>query len=211
MAQRVVNEAVLNVRRTPRASSSSLDFKKLPKLAELDRYLSELTNAFMQERRTKLGREYSVTGISKMSEYSTEDNFSVYTIWFRAMSTTLKASSIVDETTLRERRQPSKFYTVKFVVGIDLTEYNEHPTIPNLVKALKLATTAYWCNCMSYNYQGMAYRAGPWSLRTQKIADKTWRAYHGSQSKVCKHIASISIDIAKFAPEIHTHIKKLNN
>lgn len=164
----------------------------------------------MLQRRAKIGREYRVTGLSKMTEYVTEGDISVYTLWFHAMSTTLKMSETVNERTLEVARSLSKYYTVKFVIEIDLREYNKNKSIQTLKPALREAKCAYWCNCMSFNFQGMAYRAGPWSLHTQTIADRKWRPVHGANSKVCKHIAAISIDLDKFAPEIFRYLKRLD-
>jgi hypothetical protein len=185
------------------------DFDSKPKLYSLHNYMAEITIPYYEERRQKLGRAYSVAGVTKLREIDGRPNSMLLLIEIKALSTTLKQQPIVGFTALQPLKKPSLWYTLRFMVRVELPKYLAHPTIANLRKEFKDARCMYFCNCMMFNFSGANYRARDWSLYPQRIPDPRMRRFYGAQSKVCKHIAHCSIDFNGIIPEIHSKLKSL--
>ena len=140
-----------NVRREPgKADFGVKDYLNLPRMVELKNYLAEITNDFMLQRRQKLGREYSISAISRVYEAVAQPPRYIYLIKVKAMSTTLKQSQVISYQTLKPLIKPSKWYELRFLMYIDLSNYLEKNTVTNLKKDLEGATCYYDCNCMSF-------------------------------------------------------------
>lgn len=210
----VLNEAtIINARRK---SSDTADFKvsdygKLPYLNDLKKYLAEITREFYKQRAQKLGREYSVSSVERVHEAYSSGTRHIFLMKVKAISTDLKAKPIIGYKSLTPLSKPSRWYELRFLVYIDLTNYLVKNTVTNLRKDLDTAQCYYDCNCMSFHFHGMRYRASrvKWAMYPTNIPDNVQRKKFGTNSKVCKHIAAFSIDLAGFAGQIKNHIDKL--
>jgi hypothetical protein len=206
----VINEAVINVRRASekKADFGTKDYLNLPKITDLKNYMAEITQEFYKQRRMKLGREYSISSIEKVYEASVEKPRYIFLIKVKALSTTLKFSKVIGYQSLKPLRNPSKYYELRFLMYIDLTNYLLKPTITHLKADLSTATCYYDCNCMSFHYHGIRYRAKKWAIYPTNIVDQVQRAKFGMMSRVCKHIGAFSTDFMGFASQLKTQIDK---
>jgi hypothetical protein len=212
----VINEArltkhigVANVRRHRDDTISVSKWQHLPRWSELHTYLSELTRKFYEERRSVMGREYTVSSVSRVHNVYDAGSRYVLLVKIKALSTTMKMSQVIGYESLEPLHQLSKTYELRFLVYIDLDLYMEKKTVTNLKLCLKDARCYYDCNCMAYHFQGMRYRAGKWALYPTKIRDPRMRRVHGANSKVCKHLGAISIDLYGFATQLHSYLKSI--
>lgn len=209
----VVNEAWFsNTRRKPQEADFKVDnYKHLPKMVDLKNYLAEITQHFYEQRAKKLGREYQVSSVERMYEVHYKEPRFVFLVKVKAMSTTLKQSPVIGYQTLRPLIKPSKYYELRFLVYIDLSNTLVKNNITNLKRDFMTAQCYYDCNCMSFHYHGIRYRASKskWAMYPTNIPDPAQRVRFGMNSKVCKHIGAFSYDLMGFVPQIKPFIDSL--
>ena len=199
-----------NIKREPgKADFGTKDYVNLPKIIDLKKYMAEITADFMKQRAMKLGREYKISTVDRVYEAHVEKPRYIFLVKVKAISTTLKPNQVIGYKTLKPLIKPSKWYELRFLVYIDLTNYLIRDTITNLKKDLETATCYYDCNCMSFHYHGIRFRAKKWALYPTNIVDPVQRVRFGMNSKVCKHIGAFSTDLMGFAPQLKYEIDRL--
>lgn len=185
------------------------DLNSAPLIERLYDYMGESTQKFYTERRRRLGRAYTVSSITKLSDVESKDNTIILMLEIKALSTSGKMQPIIGVKDLKELRIKSRNYTLRFIIKLNLTNYLEKMTIYNLRKDFKTARAVYFCNCMMFNYSGANYRAKVWSMYPQRIPDPKMGKIYGANSKVCKHIAHTSKDFSGFISPISKKLKDI--
>lgn len=174
--------------------------------------ISKLTKKYKKERSGLMGSE---SKIAKINSVEIIGNDVLYT--FTTKSTIKYPKKYKHKKTIqpgyKPKNNPSKTYTMQIQI-IDFMDwkdvFGDKVSLMNLKEILEAADIKMTCNCMSFNYQGMAYKLTQLdsAIYNQNKKDEKWDKKHKGDNLLCKHLQGLVNNISFYKNPMISMINK---
>lgn len=174
--------------------------------------VSDFTKPFLKDRIKKKGGGTTSTKIKALKVNRKQDYI---TFVFQAVPTYDKTVKVYDPKTQTQRRARSYLQQVRlkdfFKYAQTKPGYDEkNLTRKEIKEILNVCPISVFCNCFSFQFQGMAYvdTIMDASIYDELRPPERWRKYHSDNSFACKHLSQVFTSIDFYLNNMSAMINK---